>query len=87
MQFPSNGLPELREVTFSGNIGVRIALLIIHSSKIPINWMDRFLYVVVRPRNQLRGLFYILPPRIDPSGNSLRYNHLLNKFDFGLIKV
>jgi hypothetical protein len=59
MQFPSNGLPELREVTFSGNIGVRIALLIIHSSKIPINWMDRFLYVVVRPRNQLRGLFWV----------------------------
>jgi hypothetical protein len=56
MQFPSNGFPELREVTFSGNIGVRIALLIIHSSKIPINLMDRFLYVVDRPRNQLRGL-------------------------------
>jgi hypothetical protein len=57
MQFPSNGLPELREVTFSGNIGVRIALLIIHSSKIPINWMDRFLYVVDRPRESTLGAF------------------------------
>ena len=64
MQFPSNGLPELREVTFSGNIGVRIALLIIHSSKTLYNWMDKFLYVVDRPRNQLRGLFYILIPAL-----------------------
>jgi hypothetical protein len=59
MQFPSNGLPELREVTFSGIIGVRIALLIIHSSKIPINWMDRFLYVVDRPRKSAPGAFHI----------------------------